>query len=353
MTPTHTIIGGIQQMGIGVPNVHEAWAWYRKNFGMDIPVFEEAATAGLMLPYTGGKPQDRHAILALNLQGGGGFEIWQYTSRTPQAANFDIKLGDLGIYACKLKTTDIEKTFREFDKQYIVSKKIQIAPDYKKTFFVKDPYGNLFQFVEEKEVFTSTKANNGGVYGAIIGVSDVDKAILFYSILMEYHSTAFDGEDYFEDLKDLPNGNKRIKRAILHHHRTHAGPFHELLGPTQIELIEVEDYSARKIYENRYWGDLGFIHLCFEIGNIENLKAECEEGGYPFTVDSADSFDMGQAAGRFGYIEDPDGTLIEFVETHKIPILKKLNWYLDLRKRDKLAALPKWMLKSLALNRKK
>ena len=98
---------------------------------------------------------------------------------------------------------------------------------------------------------------------------------------------------------------------------------------------------------------MGFIHLCFEIGNIENLKAECEEGGYPFTVDSADSFDMGQAAGRFGYIEDPDGTLIEFVETHKIPILKKLNWYLDLRKRDKLAALPKWMLKSLALNRKK
>ena len=32
-------------MGIGVPNVHEAWTWYRKHFGMDIPVFEEAATA--------------------------------------------------------------------------------------------------------------------------------------------------------------------------------------------------------------------------------------------------------------------------------------------------------------------
>jgi len=43
-------------------------------------------------------------------------------------------------------------------------------------------------------------------------------------------------------------------------------------------------------------------------------------------------FDMGEAAGRFSYIEDPDGTLIEFVETHKIPIFKKLGWYLHLEK---------------------
>ena len=64
-------------MGIGIPDVHEAWTWYRKNLHMDVPVFEEAATAELMLPYTGGKPHDRHAILAMNMQGGGGFEIWQ------------------------------------------------------------------------------------------------------------------------------------------------------------------------------------------------------------------------------------------------------------------------------------
>ena len=38
-------IAGIQQIGIGVPNVHEAFKWYRQHFGMDIPVFEEAAEA--------------------------------------------------------------------------------------------------------------------------------------------------------------------------------------------------------------------------------------------------------------------------------------------------------------------
>jgi len=65
------IISGIQQLGIGVTNVAEAWKWYRKYLGMDIKVFEESATASLMLPYTGGEPQKRHAVLALNMNGGG------------------------------------------------------------------------------------------------------------------------------------------------------------------------------------------------------------------------------------------------------------------------------------------
>ena len=49
-----------------------------EQFGMDCRIFEDEAEAKLMLPYTGGEPRSRHAVLALNLQSGGGFEIWQY-----------------------------------------------------------------------------------------------------------------------------------------------------------------------------------------------------------------------------------------------------------------------------------
>ena len=62
---------------------------------------------------------------------------------------------------------------------------------------------------------------------------------------------------------------------------------------------------------------------------------------------------MGEAAGSFSYIEDPDGTLIELVETYKVPILKKFGWYLNLRKRNPEKPLPDWMLKSMRFNRKK
>src|SRR5690625_5074569 len=112
-------------------------------------------------------------------------------------------------------------------------------------------------------------------------------------------------------------------------------------------------FRSKKIFENRYWGDLGFIHICFDIIGMDEMRERCADFGSPFTVDSSDQFDMGEAAGHFSYTEDPDGTLIEFVETHKIPVLKKLGWYLDLLKRDRTKQLPKYMLRAMSLNRVK
>jgi hypothetical protein len=80
---------------------------------------------------------------------------------------------------------------------------------------------------------------------------------------------------------------------------------------------------------------------------MNTLKKKCEANGYPFTVDSDDTFDMGEAGGRFTYLEDPDGTLIEFVETHRVPVLKKIGWYLNLKKRKTQKPLPDWMVSTM------
>ncbi|CAI8321688.1 MAG: Uncharacterised protein [Bacteroidetes bacterium MED-G17] len=60
---------------------------------------------------------------------------------------------------------------------------------------------------------------------------------------------------------------------------------------------------------------------------------------------------MGDAQGHFSYIEDPDGTLIEFVETYKVPVLKKLGWFVNLSNRDRSKNLPNWLMSALALNK--
>lgn len=349
------VISGIQQMGIGIPDVYEAWGWYRKNFGFDLPMFDEAAEASLMLPYTDGKPQKRHAILALNLKGGGGFEIWQYTSRTPQPADFELQLGDLGIFITKIKTTHVAKAYQLLKQNNTnLLSDIVTMPDGASHFFVQDPYGNIFQIVKAESWFNPKIGSvMGGCFGAVIGVTDIEKAKQFYKTILGYDTVIYQETGIFEDFKSLPGGDHTIERVLLSHSQPRQGAFSQLLGASTIELIKVKDRAPKKIFENRLWGDLGFIHLCFDIRNMADLKRQCESFGHPFTVDSSDSFDMGDAAGHFVYVEDPDGTLIEFVETHKIPIFKKFGIFLNLKNRDPKKSLPHWMLNALRFNRKR
>jgi catechol 2,3-dioxygenase-like lactoylglutathione lyase family enzyme len=347
-------ISGIQQIGIGVSDVHAAFNWYRQHIGMDVPIFEEAAEAGLMLPYTGGQPRSRHAILALNLQGGGGMEIWQYTSRTPVPPAFEPQLGDLGIHIGKIKCKSATDAFH-----FLRHRNVQVLtnpaprPDGKPHFHIRDPWGNVFDMVEADEWFaTNLPYPTGGVYGALIGVSDVDRSVRFYKEVLGYDTVVYDQTGVCEDWMGLSGGSGRFRRVLLRHSQPRRGAFSQLLGNSEIELVQALDHTPRKLFQDRFWGDLGFIHLCFDIMGMAEMKQHCQNLGHPFTVDSSGSFDMGEAAGYFAYIEDPDGTLIEFVETHKIPVIKSIGWYLDLRKRSRPeASLPKWMLKALGLGR--
>ncbi len=354
------INSGIQQIGIGVNNIYEASKWYREHLGFDINVVDDNGTAERMLRYTGGQPQNRHAIIAINIQGGGGLEVWQYKTREPKFADFEIQAGDIGIYAIKIKSKHIELAFDMMKKTGVhLLSNIETDPLGTKHFFFEDPYGNVFQIVSEKSFFKNSKALNAGVYGAIIGVSDIDKAVQFYSDILGYDVVDFHKSEIFVDLKGLKRGNHRFDRVLLSHSTPRQGAFSNMFGNSQIELIKIHDAEAKKIYENRFWGDPGFIQVCYEVRNMKGLKLHCEKNGFPFTVDSNPDiyehggkiFDMGEAAGHFTYVEDPDGTLIECVETHKIPILKKLGWYLNLMKRKQHKPIPNFMLKTLAWNR--
>jgi len=207
--------------------------------------------------------------------------------------------------------------------------------------------------VPSNDWFLKVPTPTGGIEGAIIGVSDIEKSRSVYSDILGYDEVVYDQEDSFSDLKDLEGGKNKYRRVLLKHTKPRKGPFSQMLGSSVLELVEVKDRTPKKIFDGRFWGDLGFIHLCFDIIGMREMRVLCESKGFKFTVDSSESFDMGEAAGHFSYIEDPDGTLIEFVETHKIPILKKIGWYLDLTTRSPEKPLPKWMLRSLKFNRVK
>ncbi|WP_016776943.1 VOC family protein [Anaerophaga thermohalophila] len=347
-------ICGIQQIGIGLKDAKEAWRWYRKNFGMDINVFEDTATAKLMHHYTNGKDCERYAALAMNMEGGGGFEVWQHTRMEPKPPAFDVQLGDTGIFITRMKCRDVTAAYKQHKLMGVnlIGEPVK-NPAGQLHYYLADPYSNIFEVVEDHHYFMKQKSPTGGVAGAVIGVSDIDRAREVYSGILQYDEVIFDKTDVFDDFNPLPGGKQKYRRVLLGHKKRRTGPFSKLLGPTQIELVQSLERTPKQIFENRIWGELGFIHICFDITGMEALQKECEAKGFPFTVNSADSFDMGSAAGHFSYISDPDGTPIEFVETHKLPVVEKLGLYINLKKRNPQKPLPDWMVKTLTFGRVK
>lgn len=345
-------ISSIQQVGVGTSNFRQSWEWYIRMFGFDVKILEDDTVAERMLPYTGGKAQKRHACIAVNLQGGGGLEIWQYSERTPVPYGSAIAVGDTGIFAAKVKCRDVAGFHRELSSKYDRCSSVSQDPAGTPCFYVTDPFGNTFQIIERKDIFIEDHKLCGGIAGALVGVRDMERSVTFYREIMGYDKIIYDDTGTFGDWSVMPASGERYRRVLLGKSGMPDGAFSGLLGTNVIELVQPLERTPAKIYEGRFWGDPGFIQICYDVTGMDELKAFCTSKGHPFTVDSCpdgERFDMGEASGRFTYIEDPDGTLIEFVETQKVPVIGKLGLYIDMNRRDRHRQLPKFLFRMMGL----
>lgn len=287
------------------------------------------------------------------MSGGGGLEIWQFTSRVSQPYAFTPRPGDIGIYSICFKAQNIHRShewLQNTNEKDTLTSIAQLPGGYN-GFWGKDPYGNVFQITDDNSWFQTNQQPNGGVAGVIIGVTDMDASIDFYTKLVGPCEVIFDQTGKFADLPDATD--ETFRRVVIKKTATPKGAFSQLLGNIKIELLEAKDRQPARLFNDRFWGDCGYIHVCFDTLDMEALREHLQKSDYHFTVDSGSSFGMESAAGRFAYVEDPDGTLIELVETHKLPILKKFGWYLDIKKRKHQKPLPSWMLKMMSFSRVK
>ena len=348
------VICGIQQVGVGVENLLEPWKWYNKVMGFEMKIFDDEGVAERMLPYTGGKPQPRRAVLAFNPRGGGGFEVWQPKGRKVKYPERHLLLGDYGIDICKIKAKEVEKAYANLKNNgATMLSEVCVSPFGFKHFYFKDPWNNIFEVEQNDYAFIDDKnKTNGGVNGVVIGVKDMEKSIEFYGKLLDYDTIVGDVTGTFDELKNINGGNDEFRRVMLKRSKPIQGPLSDMMGDSHIELIQCTDAINRvPTLENRYWGDPGYIHLCFDVRNMECIKEAAEALGHPFVCDGGRDFDMGDANGHFTYVEDPNGTLIEFVETFKVPVMKKFGIYLNLGNRDDYKPLPKFMTKAMRFSK--
>lgn len=351
------LIRGLQQIGIGVKNADESFYWYKKHLGADIKVIDKTGKSEIVSSHSAQKGWDRRTVMAINLQGGGGLEMWQHLSKESKSASADFLLGDIGINVCKIKCLDIEKAYYWYKDNGVEPSVINVNPNGQKNFFIKDLYGNNFQIVEYGNYFKDEKKVTGLMCGAIIGVSNIDKSMEFYVDILGYNEIEYDAEGKFDDFSVIEGGDKIFRRVLLSHSESREGGFGRLLGSSQIELVQVSNRKPEIIYKDRIVGDLGFFHLCFDVSGILALKNTLLNEGYSFSIVGQDKnkshINLDNTVGTFSHTEDPDGTLIEFVETHKVPIIKSLNVRLNLNRRDPHKPIPSWIIKALKFNRSK
>ena len=337
------LVYGIQQVGIGVIDAQEAMHWYAKTLGAMIKVFDDNSEATEMAPYMGGMPHQKRAIMTLNPAGGGGFELWQYLDREPQNGS-SFTPGDLGINHIKVKTRDASASSTKLRKNSVkVLSEIRTDPEGFRYFYIQDLYGNQIQITEFPSWYSTHQDTFGGVCGCAIGVSNMERSLPFYAELLGYKHVSYD--------QTVEENGIKLRKVKLKSSVHSNGRFGAFLGDSWIELIQRLDQTPQAIFSDRHWGDLGFIHLCFDVYNMDQWIRECDINGYPFRVISKDSFLMGDTNSRWGYIEDPDGTLIEMVETQRIPILKFFNWYNNLLEKDPHKPLPRWLTSALSLKK--
>lgn len=113
--------------------------------------------------------------------------------RVPRAPKTPILFGDLGIYAMKIRTTDLNRTHHYLKSIKVVNlSEIITQEEINAYFYFDDPFGNRVQMVEDTYNFCSNISTNGGVMGAVIGVRDMEESINFYKDLLDYSLILYD-----------------------------------------------------------------------------------------------------------------------------------------------------------------
>lgn len=345
-------INGLQHIGVAVSDMDAALRFYRKYFGLNIPFFDSVADAPLMRVYCNGETITKRASMVMNLQGGCAVEVISPTSFRPRKAGFQVGAGDLGICITQVKCVDIEEThaFCKTHRPPFISD-LSTDPAGRPTFYIYDPDGNIWQYLQSDQWYRKDGHHSGGVLGCSTGVTDMDKAFRLYRDILGFDEVIYDVTDTFDDWKDLHQGEHRYRRVLLSQSAQPGGGFARVTGKTYIELIQAQDRTPRFIFKDRIWGDTGFAHIGFDVKGMSALGKDLEEAGYGFTCDSNDALSMGNTKVHCTYIHDDDRTLIEMIEVYKVPIMERWGIFLNVEKRDPLKPLPDFMLKALRFSR--
>ncbi len=175
-------------------------------------------------------------------------------------------LDRLGVLGVKIKTDRVRRLFYDMKYEGVgIKSGLAFTPPQSESFWLRDSNGMMIQVYGHDDFLRrDSKILSGGVSGLMIGVTDLDAAIEYYSHY-GYTDVIYRGKNVFEDLKAFNNCRREVNRAILEL-EPRKGGLSLFTGITHLDLIEiVPDISSREIEPDVK----GFYKFAFNVQEIE------------------------------------------------------------------------------------
>ncbi len=325
------MINALQHVGQGVRDVDRTYGFYKRHFGFKAKL-NDLTVASKEMAAVIGSVETMRMMMAVNAKGGGIIELIEHKSRPIMAAPADT-FGNYGIIEVGYGARNIDHVVADFQASgaEFLTPVCELSLNGGRRWryaYLRDPDGLLLQLTEDLGP-RPLQPSNPEVYGVThvgIGVSNLERSREFYRSVLGFDRLLYELEGHMPDMDAITGGPLRMKMAILERSLPASGPLAGLLRQGVVKLVEVPDRKGKHLYAGRCWGDVGCMEVCFDVSDLRATVADMEQRGIKIYLPPVD-INMGSGSkGAAAYIQDPDGTTIEFVEVKSIAWLSAASF---------------------------
>ncbi len=317
------MINALQHVGQGVRDVDTTYAFYKRYFGFKAKL-NDITVASKEMAAVIGRVETMRMMMAANAKGGGIIELIEHKSKAvapfPDAGGY----GNYGIIEVGYGVRNIEKVVTDFEARGVrfltpvCDLELNAGRRWRYA-YLKDPDGLPLQLTEDLVPgHSAAAAEVHGVMHVGIGVSNLERSKAFYGSVLGFDRVLHEREGFIPAMDPVTGGALRMRLAILERSAPACGPLASLLTRGIVKLFEFPDRKGKHLYAGRCWGDIGCMEVCLDVSDLMATVAAMREKGLQIYLPPVE-INMGSGSkGLVAYIQDPDGTTIEFVEVKRI-----------------------------------
>jgi len=312
-------INALQHIGIGVQDTDRTLAFYRQ-LGFAVKLNDGTGPISTMQPLLG-DVLDMRVTMVLNLGGGGVVETVEHRSTPIRPHPAPVRWGDLGYFAAGLRVRNLPAVYENLQAKGLAFETPVLtwetsAGQTWRHAFLKDP-DDLLLHLLELPGDRDGKPLVYGVHHVFLGVRDIKRVRAFLADVVGFDRVLHEFAGHLPALDGLSDGPVEMRMLVLERSGGCTSPFHLLYGG-MLFLVQVTSREPRIIYEGRRWGDIGLIEFAMDVDDLGDVFQAALARGASAVIPPT-FMDMGSGSrGRFCYVGDPEGNLVEMVEVQQV-----------------------------------